>query len=182
MQSIDDYLPAFFLRVFFSGELSFQEYEKRVREVNTDYSNVTVGKVLDTREAEIVDIDKLIDELSDIDDISGLSSSETSDESSSEKKTTKKKKITTADAEPKSKRRRRSKKHQQREFDDDSDEEDEEEEEEEEEKIIDPNEIRNRMVQHLEQMRLAKQKMKRSESRLSLVFSSESMICSRTVR
>ena len=182
MQSIDDYLPSFFLRVFFSGELSFQEYEKRVREVNTDYSNVTVGKVLDTREAEIVDIDKLIDELSDIDDISGLSSSETSDESSSEKKTTKKKKITTADAEPKSKRRRRSKKHQQREFDDDSDEEDEEEEEQEEEKIIDPNEIRNRMVQHLEQMRLAKQKMKRSESRLSLVFSSESMICSRTVR
>ncbi|CAF3882287.1 unnamed protein product [Rotaria sp. Silwood1] len=60
---------------YLNGELSFQEYEKRVREVNTDYSNVSVGKILNTRETEIVDIDKLIDELSDIDDLSGLSSS-----------------------------------------------------------------------------------------------------------
>ena len=146
-----------FLFFFSSGDLSFQEYEKRVREVNTDYSNVTVGKVLDTREAEIVDIDKMIDELSDIDDMSGLSS-EDSEASSSDKKKKK------SDVEPKAKRRRRSKK-QQHESDEDSD--SDEEEEEEEEKTIDPNEMRNKMVQHLEQMRLAKQKMKRSKKKSS---------------
>lgn len=126
--------------------------------MNTDYSNVTVGKVLDTREPEFIDIDKLLDEeLGDSDDMSGLSSGDSSDESSSEKKKK------TTDAEPKSKRRRRSKR--QRESDDDSD-----EDEEEEEKILDPNEIRNRMVQHLEQMRLANQKLKRSKQRFSLTI------------
>jgi hypothetical protein len=136
----------------FSGELSFQEYEKRVREVNTDYSNVSVGKVLDTREAAgIVDIDKLID----IDDLSGLSSStsENSEESQPDNESSKKQKN---DTEPKSKRRRRNKKQQDSDEDTDS-------EEESEVKIVDPNEIRNKMVEHLEQMRLAKQKMKRSK-------------------
>jgi hypothetical protein len=139
---------------FLLGELSFQEYEKRVREANTDYSNVTVGKVLDTRDTEIVDIDKLIDELSDIEDLSGFSSSnssENSEESQHDNESSKKKKN---ENEPKAKRRRRKK---QQESDDDTDEEDEIEE-----KITDPNEMRNKMVQHLEQMRLAKQKMKRS--------------------
>ncbi len=138
--------------LLFSGELSFQEYEKRVREVNTDYSNVSVGKVLDTREAAgIVDIDKLID----IDDLSGLSSStsENSEESQPDNESSKKQKN---DTEPKSKRRRRNKKQQDSDEDTDS-------EEESEVKIVDPNEIRNKMVEHLEQMRLAKQKMKRSK-------------------
>ena len=103
------------------GELSFQEYEKRVREANTDYSNVTVGKVLDAREHEIVDIDKLIDELSDIDDISGLSSSDSSENSDDESSTKKKN-----DTEPKAKRRRKTK---QQESDEDTDEEDDESEE-----------------------------------------------------
>lgn len=123
--------------------------------MNTDYSNVTVGKVLDTREAEIIDIDKMIDELSDIDDMSGLSSNDDSDESSIDKKKKKK-----SDTEPKAKRRRQSKK-QGEESDEDSD------SDEEEEKPIDPNEMRNKMVQHLEQMRLAKQKMKRSKKKSS---------------
>jgi len=119
---------------------------------------VSVGKVLDTRESEIVDIDKLIDELSDIDDLSGLSSSsseshstsENSDESSSKKKTN-------DDTEPKVKRRRRKKNL------DDSD----NESESDREKISDPNELRNKMVQHLEQMRLAKQKARRSKGKRS---------------
>jgi hypothetical protein len=147
----------------FSGELSFQEYEKRVREVNTDYSNVSVGKVLDTREAAgIVDIDKLIDELSDIDDLSGLSSStsENSEESQPDNESSKKQKN---DTEPKSKRRRRNKKQQDSDEDTDS-------EEESEVKIVDPNEIRNKMVEHLEQMRLAKQKMKRSKEILHIFY------------
>ncbi len=147
----------------FLGELSFQEYEKRVREVNTDYSNVSVGKVLDTREPEILDIDKLIDEISDIDDLSGLSSSNTSEnseESQNDNELLQKKKN---DNEPKAKRRRRQKK--QQDSDDDS-----EDEDESEEKIIDPNEIRNKMVQHLEQMRLAKQKMKSKEKFFCFVF------------
>ena len=142
---------------FFLGDLSFQEYEKRVREVNTDYSQVSVGKVLDTREPEIVDIDKLIDELSDIDDLSGLSSVDSSNENSDE--SSKKQKN---DDEPKAKRRRRKK---QQDTDEDSDEDDEDKE-----KILDSNEIRNRMVQHLEQMRLAKQKMKRSIIQISCYF------------
>jgi len=143
--------------MIFLGELSFQEYEKRVREANTDYSNVSVGKNLNTREAEIVDIDKLIDELSDIDDLSGLSSntSENSEESQHDNESSKKKKI---EHEPKSKRRRR-KKQQDSNEDEDSD-------DESEEKIIDPNEIRNKMVQHLEEMRLANQKKKKSNSNL----------------
>ena len=148
---------------FTSGELSFQEYEKRVRDVNTDYSNVSVGKVLDTREPEILDVDKLINELSDMEDMSGLSSSssEDSDESQqdSESPTKKKKK---SDTEPKSKSRRRKKKQ------DDSDE-DSDTEEESEEKTVDPNEMRNKMVQHLEEMRLAKQKMKRSNKNLHFI-------------
>jgi hypothetical protein len=151
-----------FISRFSSGELSFQEYEKRVREVNTDYSNVTVGKVLDTRESEIIDIDKLIDEISDFDDMSGLSSSSSEDSEESqqdnESPTKKKKK---SDTESKSKRRRRRKKQQQG-SDDDSD-----TGEESEEKPVDPNEIRNKMVQHLEQMRLAKLKMKRSNTKSS---------------
>lgn len=124
--------------------------------MNTDYSNVSVGKVLDTREAEIVDIDKLIDELSDIDDLSGLSSS--TSENSDESESSKKKK---SDQEPKAKRRRRHKKQ------DDSDD-DSESNNEGERKITDPNEIRNKMVQHLEQMRLAKQKMKKSKDKKKL--------------
>lgn len=151
------------LRIAFLGELSFQEYEKRVREVNTDYSNVSVGKVLDTREAEIVDIDKLIDELSDIDDLSGLSSSHTSDNSDEEEKSASKKRK--KDQRSKGKRRRRK---NDPNLDDEEEEEDEEEEnddeddDEEVEKVTDPTELRNKMVRHLEEMRLAKQKLKRS--------------------
>ncbi len=126
--------------------------------MNTDYSNVTVGKVLDTREAEIVDIDKLINELSDIEDLSGLSSnnstSENSEESQHDNESSAKKKKTT-DTESKSKRRRQRKKQQDSDDDSDTD-------GEIEEKIIDPNEIRNKMVQHLEEMRLANQKKKKS--------------------
>lgn len=143
---------------YLNGELTFEEYDKRVREANTDYSNVSVGKVLDTREAEIVDIDKMIDELSDIDDLSGLSSS--TSENSEESQSSKKKKN---ENEPKAKRRRRGKKQQDSDNDSDS-------EDESEEKIIDPNEIRNKMVQHLEQMRLAKQKMKRSKENIFFSF------------
>lgn len=141
--------------------------------MNTDYSNVTVGKVLDTREAEIVDIDKLINELSDIEDLSGLSSnnstSENSEESQHDNESSAKKKKTT-DTESKAKRRRQRKKQQDSDDDSDTD-------GEIEEKIIDPNEIRNKMVQHLEQMRLAKQKMKRSNENLFhieiILFTSE---------
>jgi hypothetical protein len=133
------------------GELSFQEYEKRIRDVNTDYSNVSVGKVLDTRETDIIDIDKLIDELSDIDDLSGLSSSDgdsaskTSDNSDNEKKTSKKRKNDSSNDNEVGE-----------EDDDDNDDDDNQQ------KIMDPNKLRNKMVQHLEEMRLAKQKLKRS--------------------
>ena len=151
------------IRPVLLGELSFQEYEKRVREVNTDFSNVSVGKVLNTREAEIVDIDKLIDELSDIDDLSGLSSSHTSDNSDGDEEKTasnKRKK----DQRSKGKRRRRK---NRPDLEDDEDEEendddDDDDEEEEPEKVTDPTELRNKMVRHLEEMRLAKQKLKRS--------------------
>lgn len=116
---------------------------------------MSVGKVLDARdhESQIVDIDKLIDELSDIEDLSGFSSSssETSEESQQDNESLKRKKT---DSETKTKRRRRKK---QKDSDDDSD-----GDEEYEEKPIDPNTLRNKMVQHLEQMRLAKQKMKKS--------------------
>lgn len=139
-----------------TGDLSFQEYEKRVREANTDYSNVTVGKVLDTSEKEIIDIEKMIDELSDIEDLSGLSSS--SSEHSDESQSSKKKK---SDYEPKAKRRRRQQKKQE-DSDDIS-----ETDDDNEGKSIDPNEMRNKMVQHLEQMRLAKQKLKKSKEILS---------------
>ncbi|UJR14947.1 hypothetical protein I4U23_001928 [Adineta vaga] len=143
---------------YLNGDLSFQEYEKRVREVNTDFSNVSVGKVLDTRETEIVDIDKLIDELSDIDDISGLSSSssENSEESQQETESSKKKKT---ENESKTKRRRRKKPQESDDEDDSNDDNDE--------KIMDPNEMRNKMVRHLEEMRLANQKRKRKRSEKS---------------
>lgn len=143
---------------FVSGELSFQEYEKRVREANTDYSHVNVGKVLNTREPEIVDIDKLIDELSDIDDLSGLSSEGDSDDSTSgnsDESLSKKK--TNDDTEPKVKRRRRKKNL------DNSD----NESESDREKISDPTELRNKMVQHLEQMRLANQKARKKKGKRS---------------
>jgi hypothetical protein len=144
--------------------------------VNTDYSNVTVGKVLDTREHEILDIDKLVNELSDIEDLSGLSSnnstSENSEESQHDNESSAKKKKKTTDTESKAKRSRRRKK-QQQDSEDDSD-----TEEESEEKIIDPNEIRNKMVQHLEQMRLAKQKMKRSNLFFCLFFDIEELFTS----
>lgn len=138
----------------FLGELSFVEYEKRVREVNTDFSNVSVGKVLDTREAEIVDIDQMIDELSDIDDLSGLSSSASEDslESQSEGQVAKKKKT---DSESKGKRRRRKKTQESDDDDDDSN-------DDSEDKTMDPTEMRNKIVRHLEEMRLANQKRKRS--------------------
>ncbi|CAF0965331.1 unnamed protein product [Adineta ricciae] len=141
---------------YLNGELSFVEYEKRVREVNTDYSNVSVGKVLDTREAEIVDIDQMIDELSDIDDLSGLSSSTSEDslESQSEGQAAKKKKT---DSESKGKRRRRKKTQE-------SDEDDDESNDDSEDKTMDPTEMRNKIVRHLEEMRLANQKRKRKRS------------------
>lgn len=142
------------------GDLSFQEYEKRVREANTDYSNVTVGKVLDTSEKEIIDIEKMIDELSDIEDLSGLSSS--SSEHSDESQSSKKKK---SDYEPKAKRRRRQQQQQQKKQEDSDD--ISETDDDNEGKSIDPNEMRNKMVQHLEQMRLAKQKLKKSKEILS---------------
>ena len=141
----------FFLFSFFLGELSFQEYEQRVREVNTDYSNVSVGKVLHAREAEIIDIDKLIDELSDIEDLSGFSSSSENSEESHRNESSKKKKN---EDEPKAKRRRQQ---QQQDSDENSDDDDNIEKQ-----PSDPNEMRNKMVQYLEQMRLAKQKTKRS--------------------
>ncbi|CAF0888631.1 unnamed protein product [Adineta steineri] len=148
---------------YLNGELSFQEYEKRVREVNTDYSNVSVGKVLNTREAEIVDIDKLIDELSDIDDLSlsGLSSntSDNSEDSQHDNEPRKKKKT---EIESKSKRRQRKKQQQQQDSD-----EDEGTDDESEEKFTDPNEIRNKMVQHLEEIHLANQKRKRKRTNKS---------------
>ncbi|CAF3264583.1 unnamed protein product [Rotaria sp. Silwood2] len=145
---------------YLNGELSFQEYEKRVREANTDYSNVSVGKVLDTRETEIVDIDKLINELSDIDDLSGLSSSnssssDNSDESQHDNESLKRKKN---ENESNIKRRRRKKRR-------DSDEDSDDDDDEYEEKPLDQNEIRNKMVQHLEQMRLAKQKKKKQSNK-----------------
>ncbi|CAF1216027.1 unnamed protein product [Rotaria magnacalcarata] len=144
---------------YLNGELSFQEYEKRVREANTDYSNVSVGKVLDTREAEIVDIDELIDEMSDLDDLSGLSSASTSDNSDESQPNNESLKRKKNDSESKAKRRRRKKQQQG------SDENSDDDEDECEEKVMDPNEMRNRMVQHLEQMRLAKQKKKKQTNK-----------------
>lgn len=159
----------FLLKFFFSiGEITFQEYEKRVREANTDYSNVSVGKVLNTREAEIVDIDKLIDEMSDLDDLSGLSSSNSSassDESEKKGETSNKRKKN--DNESQAKRRRRKKQDDSNEESDD----DNDDDDESEEKVLDPNEMRNRMVQHLEQMRLAKQKKKSNRKNYSFSIS-----------
>lgn len=175
---------------FFLGELSFQEYEKRVREADTDYSHVNVGKTLNTRETEIVDIDKMIDEMSDLDDLSGLSSGGMSDDSKSEKKKRKKRK---KKQKTKGKRRRTTmdpiesdddNNNQDNEDDDENEEKDEDEDEEadedeedndeiddedninEEITPLNPNELRNKMVHHLEEMRLARQKLKRSLSKI----------------
>ncbi|CAF4979092.1 unnamed protein product, partial [Rotaria sp. Silwood1] len=123
---------------YLNGELSFQEYEKRVREVNTDYSNVSVGKILNTRETEIVDIDKLIDELSDIDDLSGLSSSisDNSDASQHDNELLKRKK-------KKNENESNIKYHQRKKAKQDSDEnsDDDDDDDDDEKKPIDQNEI-----------------------------------------
>ena len=126
--------------------------------MNTDYSNVTVGKTLDTRETEIVDIDKLIDELSDIDDLSGLSSSCTSDSQASETSNAVQESSATTTT---TKRRKKGKAHRRSTQDEEDD--DEEEEYEAEKKLVDPMALRNKMVQHLEEMHSASQKLKRSE-------------------
>ncbi|CAF1519315.1 unnamed protein product [Rotaria sp. Silwood1] len=147
---------------YLNGELSFQEYEKRVREVNTDYSNVSVGKILNTRETEIVDIDKLIDELSDIDDLSGLSSSisDNSDASQHDNELLKrKKKKNENESNIKYRQRKKAKQDSDENSDDDDDDDDDEK------KPIDQNEIRNKIVKDLELMRLAKQKKKKQSNK-----------------
>ena len=160
--------------------MSFKEYERRVREADTDFSNVPVGKTLNTRETDIIDIDQLIDEMSDNDELSGLSSSPgISDESADEKDKVKKRK---KKQKQKGKRRRttldpiESSGEDENQDDNDDDDDDEEEEEEDGEggevqKTMNPNELRNRMVQHLEEMRLAKQRMKRSKSSMKMIAS-----------
>ena len=104
----------------------------------------------------------MIDELSDIDDLSGLSSSTSEDslESPSEGQVTKKKKT---DSESKGKRRRRKKTQESDEDDDDSN-------DDSEDKTMDPTEMRNKIVRHLEEMRLANQKRKRSNENIPCNF------------
>ncbi|CAF0743860.1 unnamed protein product [Didymodactylos carnosus] len=168
LQTGDDKPGASETLAYLNGDLSFEEFEKYVRDSNTDFSFINVGKSLeakDPKEPVKIDLDELIDELSDISDLSGFSSTaeESSNDDDNDKNTsllkntrnnkTKRKKIEIDDSDEESSNQNSNDKNSDT--------------RKRQKKVSNTSstDLRDRIVQHLEQIELEKKKKKRGRKK-----------------